>query len=186
MYWNSLVGEEKIFTMHLDNHKKLAYSFYRKLVLTNIEPGDDVVDQTSISPSLEDYLEVILDLKEENESIRVTDLAAKLQVAKPSVNQAVTKLVDLKLLTHDRYGPLVLTEAGEAKARKVRDRHRMLTRFFSETLGVDPQIAEQDACGIEHYISPITMEKLIDYVAGFMRSGCPENCPGNRSEIKKK
>ena len=142
--------------------------------------GDGMDETTSLSPSLEDYLEVILDLKEENESIRVTDLAEKLQVAKSSVNQAVVKLVELQLLTHERYGPLELTELGEAKARKVRERHRILTRFFSETLGVDPQIAEKDACGIEHYISPVTMEKLVKYLAGLIQSGCPLDCPGNR------
>ncbi len=57
-----------------------------------------------MTPSLEDYLEVILDLNEQNKSIRVTDLAEKLGVAKSSVNQAVVKLVDLKLLIHERYG----------------------------------------------------------------------------------
>lgn len=129
----------------------------------------------SISPSLEGYLEVILDLNEENESIRVTDLAEKLQVAKSSVNQAVTKLVELKLLAHERYGPLELTGLGEAKARKIRERHRILTQFFSEILGVDLKTAEKDACSIEHYISPITMEKLVDYLAGLIKAGGPES-----------
>jgi DtxR family transcriptional regulator, Mn-dependent transcriptional regulator len=132
-------------------------------------------EQLSLSPSLEDYLEVILDLKEENESIRVTDLAEKLQVAKSSVNQAVTKLAELQLVTHDRYGPLQLTDSGELKARQVRDRHRILTRFISETLGVDPKTAEQDACGIEHFISSVTMEKLVAYLDNIIKSGCPEN-----------
>ncbi len=58
-------------------------------------------ESASLSPSLEDYLEVILDLQEENESIRVTDLAERLQVANSSVNQAVTKLVELQLVIHD-------------------------------------------------------------------------------------
>jgi DtxR family transcriptional regulator, Mn-dependent transcriptional regulator len=142
------------------------------------------MQETSISPSLEDYLEVILDLNEENESIRVTDLAEKLQVAKSSVNQAVAKLVELKLLAHERYGPMELTELGESKAQKVRERHRILTQFFSEILGVDPKIAEKDACGIEHYISPVTMEKLVSYLAGLIKSACPENCPGNTRETK--
>jgi DtxR family Mn-dependent transcriptional regulator len=137
-------------------------------------------EQMSLSPSLEDYIEVILDLKEENESIRVTDLAEKLQVAKSSVNQAVSKLVELQLVTHDRYGPLQLTELGESKAQKVRERHRILTRFISDILGVDPQTAEKDACGIEHFISPVTMEKLVSYLADLIKSGCPKNCPGNR------
>ena len=122
-------------------------------------------DSIPISPSLEDYLEVILDLKEQNESIRVTDLAERMNVAKSSVNQAVAKLVELELLDHEKYGPLELTELGTKKAQKVRERHRMLTRFFVEVLKVDPEIAEKDACSIEHYISPVTMERLIEFSA---------------------
>jgi DtxR family Mn-dependent transcriptional regulator len=121
-----------------------------------------------VSPSLEDYLEVILDLNEENEKIRVTDLAAKMKVAKSSVNQAVTKLVDLQMLRHEHYGPLILTELGAERARKVRCRHRVLQQFLAEILGIEPEIAEQDACRIEHYISQVTMEKLVEYVTGLL------------------
>jgi DtxR family Mn-dependent transcriptional regulator len=147
--------------------------------------GDAVSEPTPMTPSLEDYLEVILDLNEENESIRVTDLAKKLGVAKSSVYQAVVKLVDLKLLIHERYGPLVLTELGEVEARKIRERHQILKQFLSEILGVDPQIAEKDVCGIEHYVSPVTMEKLVVYLSGLIRSRCPKNCPGNIHEMEK-
>ncbi|HBE79138.1 MAG TPA: metal-dependent transcriptional regulator [Firmicutes bacterium] len=141
-------------------------------------------ERMSLSPSLEDYLEVILDLKEENESIRVTDLAEKLQVAKSSVNQAVTKLAELQLVTHDRYGPLQLTDSGELKAQQVRDRHRILARFISETLGVDSKTAEQDACGIEHFISSVTMERLVAYLDNIIKSGCPENRLDNSGKVK--
>jgi DtxR family Mn-dependent transcriptional regulator len=137
-----------------------------------------------MTPSLEDYLEVILDLNEQNKSIRVTDLAEKLGVAKSSVNQAVVKLVDLKLLIHERYGPLVLTRLGEAEAQKIRERHRILKQFLSEILGVDPSVAEKDACGIEHYISPATMEKLVAYLTGLINYRCPKNCPGNMGKMK--
>ncbi len=129
-------------------------------------------ESTVISPSLEDYLEVILDLKEQNESIRVTDLAERMKVAKSSVNQAVTKLVELELVKHEKYGPLELTELGTKKAQKVRERHQMLTRFFVEVLKVDPKIAEKDACGMEHFISPVTMERLIEFSAKII--GIPE------------
>jgi DtxR family Mn-dependent transcriptional regulator len=145
--------------------------------------GAIMPEKKFLSPSLEDYLEVILDLKEENESIRVTDLAERMQVAKSSVNQAVTKLVELQLVTHDRYGPLQLTGLGESKAEKVRERHRILTRFFNETLGVDSKTAEKDACGIEHFISSVTMEKLVAYLANVMKPCCPENCPGNTGKV---
>ncbi len=125
----------------------------------------------SLSPSLEDYLEVIWSLDQQNDTIRVTDLAEKLNVAKSSVNQAVTKLVELQLLRHERYGPLELTALGTEMAKKIRGRHDLLKRFFSDILGVDPETAETDACAIEHHISPVTVEKLIDYVANLLPKG---------------
>ncbi|TCL62420.1 DtxR family iron (metal) dependent repressor [Hydrogenispora ethanolica] len=128
------------------------------------------MDRASISPALEDYLKVILELQEAEEAIRVTDLAQKLGVAKSSVNQAVARLVELALLTHERYGPLELTGRGLAKAREIRERHDSLRQFFSDVLEVEPRIAERDACSIEHYISPATMEKLVDYLNGLAKS----------------
>jgi DtxR family Mn-dependent transcriptional regulator len=124
-----------------------------------------LVRKAEISPSLEDYLEAIFHLKNENEQIRVTDLAQKLQVAKASVNQAVAKLTAKKLLAHERYGPLELTGAGLEKAAAIIRRHRTLQCFFQDILGVDQRAAERDACAIEHYISAETAEKLIAFLA---------------------
>ena len=126
--------------------------------------------KNEISPSLEDYLEAILHLKEENDIIRVTDLAKKLQVAKSSVNQAVTRLAEKKLSIHERYGPLQLTALGASRAQKIKERHQLLKCFFNEILGVNPQISERDACNIEHYISPVTLEKLVDFLSSVTNS----------------
>jgi DtxR family Mn-dependent transcriptional regulator len=122
------------------------------------------VKNNDISPSLEDYLEAILNLKEANYIIRVTDLANKLQVAKASVNRAVKLLVDKDLLMHEHYGPIELTEHGRERALKIKARHQFLRNFFNEILGVELNTAERDACSIEHYISAATMEKLIAFV----------------------
>jgi DtxR family Mn-dependent transcriptional regulator len=130
-----------------------------------------VAQKDLVSPSLEDYLEEILALNEENEKIRVTDLATRMKVAKSSVNQAVNKLVELQMLQHETYGPLILTDLGMERARRVRERHRMLQRFFADILGIAPDIAEQDACRIEHYISQVTMERLVTYVTGLLPKG---------------
>ena len=116
-----------------------------------------------ISPSLEDYLEVILDLTEQNLRVRVTDLADKLQVAKSSVNQAVKRLDQLDLIRHEKYGPLELTPKGAEIALKISQRHECLKRFFIEILGNDRSTAENDACHIEHHMSPITMERLVAF-----------------------
>jgi DtxR family Mn-dependent transcriptional regulator len=124
-----------------------------------------VAEKNQVSPSLEDYLEELLALYEEYEKIRVTDLAAKMKVAKSSVNQAVNKLVELKMLEHETYGPLILTDLGLERAGKVRERHRILQQFLAEILGIAPEIAAEDACRIEHYISQVTMERFVAYVA---------------------
>ncbi|HOP74943.1 MAG TPA: metal-dependent transcriptional regulator [Bacillota bacterium] len=123
-----------------------------------------MADDMVISPSLENYLEVILELTGEDGKVRVTDLAEKMNVAKSSVNQAVKKLQELELLEHEHYGPLVLTPGGREKALRITRRHKVLTHFFHAVLGVDAQTAEEDACRIEHYLSPTTMERLVDFV----------------------
>jgi DtxR family Mn-dependent transcriptional regulator len=98
-----------------------------------------------LSLSLECYLEAILDLKVAKESVRITDLADQLRVTKASVNRAVTKLAALKLITHERYGPVTLTLQGETEARKVQKRQQILKQFLSQAYGVDPRTVAMDA-----------------------------------------
>jgi DtxR family Mn-dependent transcriptional regulator len=123
------------------------------------------MEQTKISPSLEDYLEVIFRLQATDQLVRITDVAREMQVAKASVNRAVGKLVQKKMLIHQYYGTLELTEFGRRRASVIDERHQLLKCFFSEILGVEQQVAECDACAIEHYISTVTMEKLIKFLA---------------------
>src|SRR5690554_6836693 len=111
------------------------------------------MSRKDISPSLEDYLEAILGVMEKNEKVRVTDLSEELDVAKSSVNQAVQKLMELGLVTHEKYGPLVLTATGKKQAEIVKRRHHHLKDFLINVLGVDNSTAEKDACAMEHHIS---------------------------------
>jgi DtxR family Mn-dependent transcriptional regulator len=123
------------------------------------------MEQIYISPSLEDYLEAIFRLQTTHQSVRITDVARKMQVAKASVNRAVSKLAHKKLLVHQYYGSLELTDSGRRLARVIDERHQLLKCFFAEILGVEQQTAERDACAIEHYISAATMEKLVSFLA---------------------
>jgi DtxR family Mn-dependent transcriptional regulator len=122
------------------------------------------MSRKDISPSLEDYLEAILGVMEKNEKVRVTDLSEELDVAKSSVNQAVQKLMELGLVTHEKYGPLVLTATGKKQAEIVKRRHHHLKDFLINVLGVDNSTAEKDACAMEHHISAVTLEKLITFL----------------------
>ncbi|MDY6825986.1 MAG: metal-dependent transcriptional regulator [Bacillota bacterium] len=117
-----------------------------------------------VTSSLQDYLEVILNLSEEKKVVRVTDIADRLDIAKPSVIQALALLKEKGLIRQNRYGPVELTEEGYRCAEKVWHRHNVLFGFLTQILGVSPQAAEEDACLIEHDLSSETFEKLISFL----------------------
>jgi len=108
----------------------------------------------------EDYLEAVLAIHQDKGKVRTTDVALRLGVSKPSVNRGMKILMADGYIHQETYGDIELTEKGEIKASQVYFRHKTLTTFLSEMLGVDQKIAEQDACLIEHDISSETMEKL--------------------------
>lgn len=108
----------------------------------------------------EDYLEAVLAIHQDKGKVRTTDVALRLGVSKPSVNRAMKILMADGYVHQETYGDIELTEKGVLKASQVYFRHKTLTTFLSEMLGVDQKIAEQDACLIEHDISSETMEKL--------------------------
>jgi len=112
-----------------------------------------------MTQSQEDYLEMVSFLADEG-AVRVTDIAARLGVSKPSVFTALKNLEERGLLEHERYSTVTLTKAGREQAAAIRDRHRVLTEFLERVAGVSAGTAEQDACKMEHLLSEETMEKL--------------------------
>ncbi|OUN20685.1 iron-dependent transcriptional regulator [Flavonifractor sp. An82] len=107
----------------------------------------------------EDYLEAILVLHKKMGMVRSVDVARHLEVTKPSVCHAVATLRDGGFLTMDEDYSLHLTDVGREVAEKIYERHC----FFTEQLiaaGVDPRIAEADACRIEHLISDESFQRL--------------------------
>lgn len=117
-----------------------------------------------LSQSLEDYLESIYMISQAQDTVRVKDLVKRLQVRSASVIGALRKLEDKGFVEHEHYGHIELTEMGKAEALKIYEKHQTLTRFLREILGVDGDVSEKDACMIEHYISDITFEKIIDFI----------------------
>jgi len=116
------------------------------------------------SASMEDYLEAIANLGEGRNVVRVKQLSEMLGVKMPSVTSALKKLSEQELVEHERYGHIKLTPEGDTVARDVIRRHKALTRFFVQALGIDHETAEEDACKIEHVISPLSMERLAKFV----------------------
>lgn len=104
----------------------------------------------------ENYLETILVLTKKNGSVRSIDIADAMQFTKASVSRAMSILKRDNYIIMHPDGSILLTKEGLKKATAVYDRHVTLTRFINEVLGVDVEIAEKDACRIEHIISPET------------------------------
>ncbi len=113
-----------------------------------------------VSASLENYLEVIYEIADTDGKVRVTDLAQKMGVSKPSVNKAISNLKDLGLILHEKYGSLELTEKGEVIAKDITNRHGIIKSFLRDVLNVSEEIADTEACSIEHCLSEDTIIKL--------------------------
>ncbi|MDY6797099.1 MAG: metal-dependent transcriptional regulator [Actinomycetota bacterium] len=113
---------------------------------------------------MEDYLEAIYELQKEEGVARVSSIGRRLQVTMPTVNSAINRLSEKKLVKHDRYGDVELTREGLEIGREVSRRHRVLTLFLSRILGVDEETSRRDACEIEHSLSPKTADRLTSLV----------------------
>ncbi len=125
--------------------------------------------------SREDYLEAIAKLSEEETSVRVTQISKMMGVKKPSVTAALHKLSEDGLVKHRRYGLVELTREGRMIAEEVMRRHEVLFRFLSEVLDIDPETAQEDACRMEHSLSPTSLERLAKFVEFVMT--CPKGEP---------
>ena len=105
------------------------------------------------------YLETIYILSKEKPSVRSIDIAQEMGFSKPSVSRAVGILRDGEFIRMDSNGCITLTEAGLEYAKKIYERHIVLTNFLIE-LGVDEETASEDACRIEHVISDESVRKI--------------------------
>ena len=106
----------------------------------------------ALQESGEMYLEAIYVLSRTKGFVRSIDVSEYRNYSKPSVSRAIGLLKEGGYVLMDHDGGLTLTEAGRAVAEKIYDRHTTLTKFLS-LLGVDEEIAQEDACRIEHCIS---------------------------------
>ena len=113
----------------------------------------------TIRKSAEDYLEAMLMMKELHGYIRSIDLAEHLGVTKPSVSYATKRLRENGYITMDHSGFITLTDSGMEIAERIYTRHKVLTEFFI-SIGVDPVVAREDACKVEHDLSEETFALL--------------------------
>ena len=113
--------------------------------------------------STEDYLEAMLMLKEKRGFIRSVDVANLLGVTKPSVSYATKRLRENGYITMDESNFITLTPSGMEIADRIYTRHKTLTDFFT-LLGVEPGLAREDACKVEHDLSEETFQALCRHV----------------------
>lgn len=111
------------------------------------------------SSAVEDYLEQILDLINTKGYARVADIAQGLKISQASVTNMVQRLDAEGLLKYEKYRGLVLTTAGETLARNIMRRHHLLSDFL-RMLGVDESVIYRDVEGMEHHISPQTLNAI--------------------------
>ncbi len=112
--------------------------------------------------SEEMYLETILLLEGKNASVHAIDIAGELGYAKSSVSRGVGLLHKKGYITVNEFDEIRLTESGRAKASDIYARHRVITTLLMR-MGADEKLAEDNACRIEHVISPELFEIMKKY-----------------------
>ena len=115
-----------------------------------------------IRESAEDYLERILMLHQSIGLVRAVDIANLMNFSKPSVSIALKKLRQNGYVTIDDGGYISLTDSGREIAERVFERHRLISKLLM-ALGVDEEVAKEDACRIEHDLSVESFEAIKEY-----------------------
>jgi DtxR family Mn-dependent transcriptional regulator len=129
-------------------------------------------EHTPLTESLEDYLEEIYVLEKKNGSARVKDIAAALHVRYPSVTSALQALTKRGLVNYEPYGLVTLTDEGRIEAVRVTQKHRLLKSFLINVLGLPADIADENACHMEHAISKDVHFRLQQFLKYLHISGC--------------
>ncbi len=115
------------------------------------------------SESVEMYLEAILELEAKNNVVRSVDIARFLGVTKPSVNRAMTNLKNEGYIHQEPYGDITFTDKGRNKAISIHEMHHIITDFLMGSLDISAELAEADACRMEHVISPEVVQAMRVY-----------------------
>jgi DtxR family Mn-dependent transcriptional regulator len=121
--------------------------------------------------SVENYLEVILDLESTHKVARAKDIADRLAINRGSVTGALKNLGEKGLINYAPYSYVTLTPKGRRVAAEIHRRHRVLEDFLLNVLGIDADTAKDTACRMEHAIDKITVDRLICFIE-YIR-----NCP---------
>ncbi|HIS51665.1 MAG TPA: metal-dependent transcriptional regulator [Candidatus Onthomonas avicola] len=120
--------------------------------------------QAKLTFSMENYLEAVYELSAQTGSARVSDIAARMNVSKASVNNAMNVLHQRGLVENERYREIYLTEEGRRIGRLTSQKHLILQTLLQEVMGVDEEQANEDACAMEHVISGVSTERILRFL----------------------
>nr|HDM99614.1 metal-dependent transcriptional regulator [Deltaproteobacteria bacterium] len=124
-----------------------------------------------LTHAMEDYLEAIFNLDKEKRVVRVKDIAKRLGVKMPTVTNMLKTLSRRELINYEKYEYLELTDDGRDIGKEIYRRHCVLRSFLMDILNIDPAIADEEACKMEHAISSSTLDRFIAFME-FVQS-CP-------------
>jgi DtxR family Mn-dependent transcriptional regulator len=124
--------------------------------------------------TMENYLEAVYELSDGESGARLSDIADRLKVTRPSTNSAMATLSEKGLITNEKYGEIFLTPKGRKLAKLTSNKHRTIRQFFTDILKLDFQTADTDACAIEHVISNDSIQAMQDFMSAYQKSqaGC--------------
>ncbi|MHC4779299.1 MAG: metal-dependent transcriptional regulator [Planctomycetota bacterium] len=134
----------------------------------------------ALTASLEDYLEAIWHLVKDKQVARSKDIADRLGVNKSSVTGALKSLSSRGLVRYEAYQYATLTGEGKKAAAEIVRRHEIIRDFLHDILQLEAEVAEENACRIEHALGPEAMEKLVQFV-DFVQT-----CPRTASDWSEK
>lgn len=117
-----------------------------------------------ITSSLEDYLELIHNKISQNKEIKAIDIAHEFNISRSSVSEALIRLADMDFIIYEGRRGIKITQKGIEQAKKTVKKHEILSRFFVEILDVNKNLADKNACKIEHVIDDELIEKMSLYL----------------------
>ena len=127
-----------------------------------------------LTPTMEDYLEAIFNLDKEKRAVRVRDIAERLGVRMPTVTNMLKTLSEKGMIDYEKYEYLELTKKGSDVGQEIDHRHQTFKSFLTDILRIDPDQADEDACKMEHAVSPVTLEAFVafmEFIEACPRSG---------------
>ena len=126
---------------------------------------------------VEQYLKTIQSLSEKGKPVKTTEIAKAMGIAPATVTESLQKMAKKRLIKYEPYHGASLTSKGEAIARKVSRKHRLLERFLSDVLGIEKSKVHEQACQMEHTLSDeaeVALCRMLNH---------PETCPDDKKTI---